>query len=187
MNILSSFLVAAGLSMDNLAVTLAAGCERNAQGRPRLTLQVSLLFALAHFVMFALGYEGGALVHISRSVGPWVACGILAFIGVHMIKNAFEQHLPSRGEIFTSLHTQVALALATSLDALFVGAGMALAREPFWQTQAALALCVFITSFSGFYVGRCLGKKFGRNVEIAGGSVLVFLGVKILLEGTGIW
>ncbi|MBQ3666662.1 MAG: manganese efflux pump, partial [Elusimicrobiaceae bacterium] len=57
----------------------------------------------------------------------------------------------------------------------------------FWQTTIALVLCVFVTSLCGFYLGRYLGYKFGRNMEILGGLVLVFLGVKVLLEGVGIW
>lgn len=187
MNILPSFLVAVGLSMDNLAVTVSAGCSRSSHSCWRLIVQVSLLFTLAHFMMFALGFEGGVLVHAGRSLGAWIACGILVFIGVRMIKNAFGETGEVACPIFTSLRTQISLALATSLDALFVGAGLALAQAPFWQTQAALTVCVFCTSLCGFYLGHYLGKKFGRNMEIIGGAVLVFLGLKVLLEGIGIW
>lgn len=187
MNILSSFLVAAGLSMDNLAVTVSAGCSRSSQSSRGLIVQVSLLFALAHFVMFALGFESGTLVHASRTLGAWVACAILVFIGGRMIKNAWCNAGEVACPIFTSLKTQLALAVATSLDALFVGAGLALAGAAFWQTQAFLVGCVFITSLCGFYLGHYLGKKFGRNMEITGGIVLVFLGMKVLLEGIGIW
>lgn len=186
MNILSSFLVALGLSMDNLAVTLSAGCSRHRPYCGKL-VQVSLLFALMHFVMFALGFEGGVLLHAGRVVGGWVACLILVLIGVRMIKNAFNLAQANACPIFTSLKTQLALAVATSLDALFVGAGMSLAGTSFWQTQIFLVLCVFITSLCGFYLGGYLGKKFGRNMEILGGCVLVFLGVKVLLEAVGIW
>ena len=112
---------------------------------------------------------------------------ILVFIGVRMIKEAFSPEEELSCPIFTSLKTQVALAVATSLDALFVGAGMSLAGAPFWQTQFFLVSCVFITSLCGFYLGGYLGKKFGRNMEIAGGIVLIILGAKVLLEGVGIW
>lgn len=187
MNILSSFLVALGLSMDNLAVTISAGCTRSRHSCMRLIVQVSLLFALMHFVMFAAGFEGGVLLHAGRTAGAWVACVILVFIGGRMMKEAFVPAPETTCPIFTSLKTQLALAVATSLDALFVGAGMSLVKAPFWQTQIFLVLCVFSTSLCGFYLGGYLGKKFGRNMEIAGGAVLMLLGVKVLLEGVGIW
>lgn len=187
MNMLSSCLVALGLSMDNLAVATSAGCSQCLQGCTRVILRVSVLFAVAHFVMFSLGFEGGILLHTGKAIAPWIACGILTFIGGRMIKSAFAPVQETRPTIFNSLHTQILLALATSVDALLVGAGLALATVSFWQTVIALVICVFITSLCGFYLGRYLGSKFGRNMEMAGGCVLVFLGVKVLLEGMGIW
>ena len=184
---LASFLVAAGLSMDNLAVTISAGCSQQITGRSRTLWQVSLLFALAHFIMFTIGFEGGVLLHAGKVVAPWIACAILVFIGLRMIKNSFAGQGKEPAPLLNSLHTQIMLALATSVDALLVGAGLALVTVSFWQTAIALVLCVFLTSFCGFYLGRYLGYKFGRNMEIMGGGVLLFLGVKVLLEGVGIW
>ena len=162
--------------MDNLAVTLSAGCTRSRHSCMRFIMQVSLLFAFAHFVMFALGFEGGVLLHAGRLAGAWVACAILVIIGVRMIKESFGPQDGTVCSIFTSLKTQLALAVATSLDALFVGAGMSLISASFWQTQIFLVVCVFVTSLCGFYLGGYLGKKFGRNMEILGGCVLIFLG-----------
>ena len=184
---LSSFLVAAGLSMDNLAVTVSAGCSQQVKGHARMLWQVSLLFALAHFIMFTIGFDGGVLLHAGKAIAPWIACAILVFIGLHMIKNAFTPKGKEQVPVLNSLRTQIMLAVATSVDALLVGAGLALATVSFWQTTIALVLCVFVTSLCGFYLGRYLGYKFGRNMEILGGLVLVFLGVKVLLEGVGIW
>ncbi len=187
MNMLASFLVAAGLSMDNLAVTVSAGCSHQVKGCSRTLWQVSLLFAAAHFVMFTIGFEGGVLLHAGKRIAPWLACAILVFIGLRMIKNAFTAQGKEQTPLLNSFRTQMLLALATSVDALLVGAGLAFATVAFWQTALALVLCVFITSLCGFYLGRYLGHKFGRNMEMLGGLVLVFLGVKVLLEGVGIW
>ncbi len=183
MNILSSFLVAAGLSMDNMAVTLCAGCSL--YGSKRLRWQISLLFALAHFMMFSIGYEGGVLVHAGRKVGAWVACLILVCIGGRMWKHARETTL-QEPPLFTSISAQLSLAVATSIDALFVGAGMGLAQTPFWQTVLFITGCVFVTSLCGFYIGQFLGKQVGPRMERVGGVVLVLLGGKVLLEGLGI-
>ena len=136
-------------------------------------------------MMFALGYEGGALVHAGRKAGTWMAFAILMVIGGRMIKNARTGQV-EQSPIFTSLRTQGSLALATSLDALFVGAGMGLSATPFWTTILLVTGCVFVTSFCGFYMGQWLGKKFGPKMEMIGGGILILLGVKVLLEGLGI-
>ena len=184
MNILSSFLVAAGLSMDNMAATVSAGCARGSCPQ-RMLWQISALFAAAHFIMFSVGFEGGVLLHAGRKAGAWAACIILVIIGVRMIKSGFHP-ADEACTLFASLRTQLALAVATSLDALFVGAGMAFSSIPFWQTVLWITGCVFVTSFGGFYAGHYLGKKFGPRMEIAGGCVLVLLGIKVLLDGIGI-
>ena len=186
MDILSSFLIAVSLSMDNLAVAVCAG-SAHPVCPSKMLCQISLLFALFHFAMFAFGFEGGMLVHISQSVGPWIACVILVLIGLRMIGEALSAQSQHEPPLFSSLKTQVVVAAATSLDALFVGGGLAISHAPFWQTTALLVVCVFITSWCGFYLGGWLGKKFGRNMEIAGGSALILLGVKVLLETKGIW
>ena len=187
MNMLSSLLVAVGLSMDNLAVTTSAGCAGQLAGHTRTLWQVSLLFAAAHFGMFALGFEGGILLHAGQTLAPWLACGILVFIGGRMIQSALAKKPQAQPTIFNSFSTQIMLALATSVDALFVGTGLAFTTAAFWQTVLCLVISVFITSLCGFYLGRYLGNKFGRNMEIIGGSILVFLGMKVLLEGVVIW
>lgn len=185
MNILSSFLVAAGLSMDNMAVTVSAGCSHRNHVPYHLAGQISLLFSLAHFVMFSIGFEGGVLAHAGQRVGAWVACTLLVIIGVHMILNAFHPDEVQQG-VFASVKTQLFLAIATSLDALFVGTGMGLSHAAYWQTVLAVTGCVFVTSWGGFYAGHYLGKKFGPKMEIAGGCVLVLLGIKVLLDGISI-
>ncbi|MBQ8033313.1 MAG: manganese efflux pump [Elusimicrobiaceae bacterium] len=186
MNICVSFLIALSLSMDNLAVTVSAGCSRQLVGHRRTVWQISFLFALAHFVMFSIGYEGGILLHAGRLIGGWIAGIILCFIGGKMIHSAYREAPSVHDKILSSLYTQLLLAVDTSVDALLVGAGLALSLASFWQTNLFLVICVFGTSLCGFYLGRYLGQKFGRAVEVAGGLVLVGFGAKMLLEATGI-
>ena len=186
MNIWVSFLIALSLSMDNLAVTVSAGCSRQLTGHRRTIWQISVLFALAHFVMFSLGFEGGILLHAGQIIGKWIAGAILCFIGVRMIQSACKAAPSVHDKILSSLYAQLLLAVATSVDALLVGAGLALSSASFWQTNLFLVICVFSTSLCGFYLGRYLGQKFGRVVEVTGALVLVGFGAKMLLEATGI-
>lgn len=174
--------------MDNLAVTVASGCCHRERIPASYIFKVSVLFALAHFVMFAAGWFCGT--EAGRYIGAvdhWIAFGVLVFIGVRMIKES-RGSAPETGSCtLHSFKTLVVLSIATSLDALLVGMGLAFAAAPFWLTVWTLTGCVLVTSAVGFYLGAYLGNKFGKIMEAAGGAVLVLIGVKLLLEGLGIW
>ena len=189
MNILSSLLVALGLSMDNWAVTIASGCSHHDAIPKSYIFKVSSLFAIAHFAMFSGGWLCGAgLGKYIGAVDHWIAFAILVFIGFRMIKESRSRE--ESGQDVCVLHTfkmLCALAVATSLDALLVGMGLAFTAAPFWATVLMLTACVFVTSWTGFYVGAYLGRKFGKVMEALGGAVLILIGLKLLLEGVGIW
>ena len=188
MNILSSLLVALGLSMDNWAVTIASGCSYRDHIAKSYIFKVSALFAAAHFVMFSAGWLCGAGVgKYIGAVDHWIAFAILVFIGARMVKESRQNQAAADVCTLHSFKTLCALAVATSLDALLVGMGLALTAAPFWVTVLMLTACVFATSWSGFYVGAYLGRKFGKVMEALGGVVLMLIGVKLLLEGIGIW
>jgi len=187
MNILSVFLVGIGLSMDNFAVSLAAGTIRPTPKLP-VILRMSALFTLAHFVMFSGGWLlGSGIGPWMHALDHWVAFAILCFIGVHMLKEAREQHKPVTAQTLRSLKMCLFLAAATSIDAWMVGMGMSLAQAPFWLTTGVMAGCVFLTSYGGFKMGAWISQKLGTAAEITGGVLLILIGVKLLLEGLGIW
>lgn len=188
MNILSSLLVALGLSMDNWAVTIASGCSHHEAIAKSYIFKVSALFAAAHFLMFSGGWLCGAGVgKYIGAVDHWIAFIILVFIGVRMVKESRQNQPETDVCTLHSFKTLCVLAVATSLDALLVGMGLAFTAAPFWATVLMLAACVFVTSWSGFYVGAYLGRKFGKVMEALGGAVLILIGMKLLLEGVGIW
>lgn len=181
MNILSVFLIAMSLCMDNFAVSLAAGCSLWKEVPKAIIWRMGLFFTLAHFGMFSIGFLGGhELMRVAGQVGTWIASGILICIGVHMIGEARKENSFSSA-ILTCFKTQFLLSLATSVDALLVGLGLGLHDEPFWLTVGMISGCVFLTSLSGFYAGHILGRRFGKGVEIAGGCVLVAIALKWLL------
>ncbi len=187
MNILSAFIVAVSLSMDTLAVTIASGCACNNGVRHGRTLVVSLSFVLAHIIMLSAGWLGGQELgrHIDR-FDHWIAFVALAFIGLKMIKESFEKKdAPDMCHVLT-IKTIIALSIATSLDALLVGIALSLASAPYWLTLGAMALCVFVISYAGFFVGSFLGSRFGSVMEALGGVALVGVGTKVLLSGLGI-
>ncbi len=184
----SVLLIALSLCMDNLAVTVAAGCA--AQGRIpwRDELRASTAFSLAHLVMFSLGWLLGVGVgKLLHAYAVWVSFGILAWIGGHMMWHARPGAEPEETVRAWDTKSLVLLASATGMDAWLVGMGLAPTQIPGVLMAATMVLFVFITSWIGFYFGAWLGEKFGRRMEMIGGFVLVVLGVKLLLEGLGIW
>lgn len=177
-----------GLSMDNFAVTIASGCACQKSVRRARTFWVSLSFACAHVIMFGAGWWGGReLGRFIDRFDHWIAFFVLAFIGLKMIKEAFEKKQGPDLCRVISAKTVAALAVATSLDALLVGMALSLTAAPFWLTLWFMAGCVFATSYAGFYLGCYLGRRFGVVMEVLGGAALMAVGAKVLLSGLGIW
>lgn len=177
-----------GLSMDNFAVTIASGCCHHAKIPVRYAGKVSVLFTLAHFVMFSGGWLcGEGLGRYISSIDHWAAFGILAYIGGQMVRNSRQKEDEPDVCALHSFKTLLMLSFATSVDALVVGMGCAFTEVPFWPVVGMLCACVLVTSWAGFYLGAFLGRRFGKLMEALGGLVLIGLGIKLLLEGVGIW
>lgn len=182
MGIVASFLIALSLSMDNLAVTIAAGAASARVINKRLIYEIAVLFASAHFVMFSLGFMGGERVAPALGrVAPWLACAALMYIGLEMMAQAYRHKEEVNHVIFDSFKHKILLAVATSIDAFLVGTSFGFTYSAFWQMAVLLVVCVGITSATGFKLGDALGKKFGRWAEALGGLVLIVLGLKLLL------
>ena len=186
----SVVLIALSLCMDNLAVTVAAGCAARGPVPWKDELKASTAFALAHFVMLSIGWllglELGRLLH---AYAIWVSFSILVWIGTHMIWEGRPGGETEKEETVRSwdIKSLVFLSAATSIDAWLVGMGLAPTQVPWALLAATMVVFVFLTSWIGFYFGAWLGRKFGQRMEMVGGAVLILLGVKLLLEGLKIW
>ena len=187
MSLFSVLAVALSLSMDNLAASLAAGCSSHRRVSHAEAAAVSGIFALAHVVMFSLGWFGGQqLGKVIHAFDHWLAFGMLGWVGGKMLVETYKNTHPQAAVALTYKRISW-LAIATSLDALGVGIALFFASAPFVFTVGTLAGCVFATSLVGFWAGGILGRRMGRWMEAFGGIVLIGLGVKILLSGLGIW
>ncbi|MBR4681934.1 MAG: manganese efflux pump [Elusimicrobiaceae bacterium] len=188
MVLLTALLIALSLCMDNLAVTVAAGCAARGHVPWRDELKASTAFSVAHLIMLSGGWLLGAGVgKLIHAYAVWVSCGILVWIGAHMMWHGRPGALPEETVRSWDVKSLVYLAVATSIDAWLVGMSLALTQVPFLLMATLMVLFVFITSWIGFYFGAWLGEKFGHRMEMLGGFVLILLGVKLLLEGLGIW
>ena len=188
MGVVELFLLAVGLSMDAFAVSVCKGLSTQ-----KLTwkhyLTIGLWFGGFQALMPTIGYFlGSTFESYITSVDHWAAFVLLAIIGVNMIREGLRKDEPEEDQSASfSFQTMLVLAVATSIDALAVGITFALL--PGVNLPAAVSFIgatTFLLSAIGLKVGNVFGLKYKSRAEIAGGAILVLLGLKILLEHLGV-
>lgn len=187
MGFVELFLLAVGLSMDAFAVSVCKGLSVKSAGVKESAICGSW-FGGFQALMPLLGYLLGALfADAIKAFDHWVAFGLLAIIGINMLKEAFSSECDCDNNGDFSVKTMFVMAVATSIDALAVGISLAMAGNV--NIAAAVAL-IGVTTFAlsglGVKIGNLFGNRFEKKAQIAGGVILIVLGVKILLEHLGV-
>jgi len=183
---LEILLIAAALAMDCFTISVVSGVIVRKRDN-FLMLRMAFLFGFFQALMPLIGwFLTSRFSEILQSVDHWIAFGMLLFIGVRMIMDAFKEEEQSFDPC--NVGTQLALAVATSIDALAVGISFACTGySTFAQMQMPLFM-IGIVSFVFSIVGYLLGVRFGSTFtkrlkpEILGGIILIIIGVKILIE-----
>jgi manganese efflux pump family protein len=174
-------LIAVGLAMDTLAVSIAKGIAIN-RNRRRAALTLGIFFGGFQMLMPAIGWFVGATFEVVISgVDHWIAFGLLAFIGLKMIYDATKKDGNGQEETL-KLHSVLTLAVATSVDALMVGLSFAFLSTSIIEPILLIGLVTFLLSVTGFFFGCGLGRVFGNRMKIIGGIILIVIGLRILLE-----
>lgn len=182
-------LVAIGLATDAFAVSISNGIFLGRATLPQST-KIAGAFGLFQGLMPVFGYLLASLFAAQIvAVDHWIAFGLLAFIGGKMLWEVFFGEEEEQGGDPLHWRTLLLSAVATSIDAMAVGVTMALGRtgllSPDWGfvlCAAVIALVTFVLCLIGVQVGCKTGSCFGRRAQIAGGLVLIAIGVKILIE-----
>jgi putative Mn2+ efflux pump MntP len=206
---LSIVLIGLSLSMDAFAVSVSSGiCIPGL--KPFHAVRASLSFGLFQFIMPLAGwYLGSAFAVYINAVDHWIAFGLLALIGGKELWEALPEKAgadpcqtcgPNEpgGETNAAgpgaagpkrKHTDIRdpltllnLSVATSIDALAVGISLSIMGQNIWFSAALIGGITFLVCFSGFEFGRRLGGLFRKGARIAGGLILIGIGVKILAE-----
>lgn len=172
-------LISISMAMDAFAVCLAAGALESIHG-PRPLFRLSFHFGLFQFIMPVVGWLFGATIEpLIHNYSNWVAFGLLFTVGIHMIYTSMRDATnrsndPSRG------WTMVLLSIAVSIDALVVGVSLGVLGIFVWYPAILIGVVTGILSLIGLRIGRIVGKKFGKPIEILGGLVLIGIGLRIL-------
>lgn len=180
-------LLAVGLSMDAFAVSVCKGLSMKRTG-----LKAGLIcggwFGGFQALMPTVGFFLGTLfAGAIEAFDHWVAFGLLALIGANMLREALGKGETEEADGDLSAKAMFPLAIATSIDALAVGISLAMAGNVKIVTAAGLIGAVtFALSAIGVKVGSMFGNRYEKKAQVAGGVILILLGVKILLEHLGI-
>lgn len=180
------FILAVGLSMDAFAVSICKGLAMK-KASWKAQLCCGAWFGGFQALMPLIGYFLGTLfIDAISAIDHWVAFGLLVIIGVNMLREALGSE-EETADADLSVKTMFIMAVATSIDALAVGISLAMAGVAnIWLAVLLIGATTFVLSAIGVKVGNVFGSRYEKKAEIAGGVILILLGVKILLEHLGV-
>ena len=189
MSLVEIVLLAVGLSMDAFAVAVGKGL---AMRRPNhlQALALALTFGVFQGGMPLLGWAvGSQFAGAIEAIDHWIAFALLAAIGGKMLYEAWshrDDEEPEPDDSRLSLRLLLVLGVATSIDALAAGIGFAFLQLDIWLVVSLVAGITFVLSYAGVVLGHQFGSRWERPAEVAGGAILIVIGLKILAEHLGL-
>lgn len=188
MSTIEVWLVALSLAMDCFAVSIASGIILK-QVKLKPMLLMAFCFGLFQALMPLVGWiVTNSFSHLIEQIDHWIAFGILTFLGGQMIVESFKEEEDKHNFDPTCIKVILGLAVATSIDALVIGATFAFLGYNHISTIISpigiIGLVSFIMSIVGLLIGIVFGNGIARKLkaERLGGIVLVAIGIKILIE-----
>ena len=180
MGFIELFILAVGLSMDAFAVSICKGLSVQ-RLRPRHALICGAYFGGFQALMPLIGWLlGRQFEELIKSIDHWIAFGLLVLIGANMIRESFGKDEEVNDSF--SFKTMLPLAIATSIDALAVGVTFAFLEVQIVPAISLIGVTTFVISAAGVKIGNVFGTKYKSKAELAGGIILILLGIKILIE-----
>lgn len=190
MSLTELFVLAIGLSMDAFAVSVCKGLSMK-----KVTLKnagiVGIYFGGFQAGMPLIGYFLGLqFKDYIMSVDHWIAFILLGYLGIKMIQEALskddDEYENQDEKDMLSFKNMSVLAIATSIDALAVGITLAFLQVDIVPAVSFIGIITFVLSMIGVKIGNLFGIKYKSKAELAGGIILICMGIKILLEHLGI-
>lgn len=191
MGFIELFLIGVGLSMDAFAVSVCKGLNMREKLNMKHAAVIALFFGGFQALMPVIGYFLGVnFEKYITSFDHWIAFVLLAFIGGKMVFDAIKEwNSPDEAEENgdkLDIKELFMLAVATSIDALAVGITFAFLNTGIWGAVTIIGITTFVLSIVGVVIGNKFGGKYKTKAELAGGIILILIGLKILLEHLGI-
>lgn len=188
MGFVELFLIGVGLSADAFSVAVCKGLNMRKLNLKHAYI-IALFFGVFQAVMPLIGYFlGTSFSSYIESFDHWIAFALLAFIGGKMIVEVIREKDDETEEQTDVLKIGelTVMAVATSIDALAVGITFAFLKVNILFSVILIGVTTFALSLLGVIIGNKFGAKYKSKAELAGGIILVLIGVKILMEHLGI-
>lgn len=189
MSIAELLLIGVGLSMDAFAVAVCKGLNMRKVNKVHCFV-IALFFGGFQALMPWLGWIlGRQFEQYITSIDHWIAFVLLGFIGGKMIFEALKEEEEEINKTDSRLDVKelFLLAIATSIDALAVGITFAFLNVSILPAISIIGCTTFVLSAIGVFIGNIFGSRYKSKAELAGGIILVLIGVKILLEHLGLF
>ena len=188
MGLLELLILAVGLSMDAFAVSVCKGLSTQ-KLKAKHYLIIGAWFGGFQALMPLIGYFiGSQFASLINRFSHWIAFVLLLLIGANMIRESFGKEEEKVSDSF-SFKTMLPMAIATSIDALAVGVALSLETGGLniFASVSIIGTVTFIFSAVGVKIGNVFGSKYKSKAEFVGGCILILLGVKLLLDGLGVF
>ncbi len=181
MSLIQLLLIASGLSADAFAVAASEGAILR-RSSYRHTLRIAFVFGTCQGIMPILGWRAGSSLYgMIRPAADLTACAILVIIGGKMLLDSRRADEPGRKRVRSAGLKLWILGLAVSLDALGVGISLAMRGMSMWMPALIIGLMTAAISIGGVRVGEIAGVGAGKKAELAGGVILIIIGLSFIL------
>ena len=179
----NSVLLGVGLAMDAFSVSICKGLATKELKLKHMII-TGAWFGGFQALMPLIGYYVGSFFKdYVEAVDHWIIFALLALIGANMIKESFSgDECPANAGSF-GVKTMFTMALATSIDALAVGVIFAAQKTNLVMSVSVIAAITFVVCLAGVVIGNRFGSRYEKKAELAGGIVLVIIGIKLLIDG----
>lgn len=182
MGFLDMFFLAIGLAMDAFAVSICKGLASKGN-YVKTGVVCGIWFGIFQALMPFIGWLlGSSVSEYIESFSSYIAFGLLAFLGVKMIIGAFKDDGGDETDSSLGFKVMIIFSIATSIDALAAGLSLAAVDANIIIAIALIGIITCIMSFVGSVFGAKVGVKFKTKAEVAGGIILIIIGLKILIE-----
>lgn len=189
MGLFEVIMIGVGLSMDAFAASVCKGLAMRRLNVKNM-LVIALFFGGFQAMMPCIGwFLGKQFEEYITSFDHWVAFALLAFIGGKMIFDVFrggEENSSGEKNDCLNIKEILTLAVATSIDALAVGISFAFLQVNIIKAVSVIGVTTFVLSAAGVVIGNMFGARYEKKATLAGGIILVLIGLKILLEHLGV-
>lgn len=181
MGFIEILLTGIGLSMDACATSICKGLSMK-KFDTKKGLIIALYFGVFQGLMPVIGYIlGNSFESLITQIDHWIAFVLLSTIGAKMLFDALSNNNESSNDL-VDFKTMLPLAIATSIDALAVGITLSFLKVNIFISSLIIGITTFILSFIGVKLGHKFGTKYEKKAQVLGGLILIFIGIKILLE-----